>query len=130
MKFSASIEKKLEEAENLKYVVSKDFVDEDGKPIEWELRCLSGIEIKKLLKKCKQKGYYGTPLYYDKLGGMMVTKAMVFPDLQEKRLQEAWSVDTPEKLLKTMLLAGSYVKLVERYASYIEEVSESIIISK
>ncbi len=42
---------------------------------------------------------------------------MVFPDVQEKRGKRRRHTS---EITKTMLLAGAYVKLVERYASYIQ----------
>ncbi|MDM9734700.1 phage portal protein, partial [Clostridioides difficile] len=41
--------------ENVMYVASDRFLDEEGKPIKWELRVLSSEEDEALRRKCTKR---------------------------------------------------------------------------
>ena len=49
---SAFMAPNVKKPENVKVVVSDRFVDEDGKPIEWEVRCISSEENEVLQRDC------------------------------------------------------------------------------
>lgn len=103
----------------IKGVVSSRFVDENGKPIEWEFRALTAEEDELLRKQYLGDGYKikGDKVVVepDSVGYMtsLLCKSVVFPDLMNAELQDSYGVQTPEDLIKTMLLAGEFNKAQE-----------------
>ena len=49
---SAFMAQNVKKPENIKLVVSDRFVDENGKPEEWEVRCLSSDENDLIQRDC------------------------------------------------------------------------------
>ncbi len=99
--------------ENQKFVVSDRFLDEEGKPLEWEVRCLNFVDEEEILKECyleervKGGGFdIDQSLYYGKLA----VKATVFPNLNDAKLQNSYGVMGSEMLLKTMLTSSEYTE--------------------
>lgn len=116
--FSAFFKRNKIKHENRKYVVSPDFVDADGKPIEWEIRRLTTAEDEALRKSCmrqvKVPGRSGvvktetdTQLYILKL----TVASIVYPNLNDKQLQDEWGVMGAENLLREMIAPGEYADL-------------------
>lgn len=117
--FSAFFKRNKIKHENRKYVVSPDFVDpKTGKPMEWEIRRLTTAEDEALRKSCmkqvKVPGRSGavktemdTQLYITKL----TAASIVFPNLNDKGLQDEWNVMGAENLLKEMIAPGEYADL-------------------
>ena len=71
--------------ENLKFVLSDAFIDDDGKPIEWEMRELTaeeGVEVR------KQLSFGEDPV---KTLAMFVGESLVVPDLHNQELLEELS---------------------------------------
>lgn len=86
---SAFMAPNVKKPENVKLVVSDRFVDEGGKPIEWEVRCISSEENEVLQRDCirqvpipgKRNQYrqtVDTVLY----GRKLAAACTVFPNLQ------------------------------------------------
>lgn len=117
--FSAFFAENKIKHENLKYVASRDFVNkETGKPLEWEIRRLDSEEDEKLRKSCmrqiKVQGRSGaTRTEMDMQGYIckMTVASIVYPDLNNKRLQDSYNVMGAEQLLKKMLAPGEYADL-------------------
>lgn len=124
--FSAFFKRNKIKHENLKYVVSPDFVDEKtGKPMEWEIRRLSTAEDEAIRKSCmkqvKVPGRSGvtktemdTQLYITKL----TAACIVFPNLNDKQLQDEWNVMGAENLLKEMIAPGEYADLTTKVTEF------------
>ena len=55
MSLSAFLAENAAAVENVKYVVSKRFVGEDGKPVEWEIRAITGSEDEVLRRACVKR---------------------------------------------------------------------------
>lgn len=49
---TAFLAQNAKQVENVKLVVSDRFTDEDGKPLEWEVRCISSREDETLRRDC------------------------------------------------------------------------------
>lgn len=103
--------------ENKKIVVSNRFV-ENGEPVEWEIRAITAEEDDAIRKTCtiKTKGKKPVPerdfdnfLYVAKLAAASV----VYPDLQNAELQNAYNAVGSEDLIKKMLTFSEYNKLTE-----------------
>ena len=104
--------------ENLKFVLSDAFIDDDGKPIEWEIRQLTakeGIEARKQLNQSDD-------IVEQSLG--YLAEAVVYPDLHDKELLDGISEIIGHKVLsaKDVLLYllddDQIIGLVSTYLQY------------
>ena len=106
--------------ENTKVVVSKRFIDENKKPIEWEVRALNAGEDEEIRKSATRKipvpGRRGQNqpetdinLYLAK----MAAACTVYPNLMNAELQDSYKVKTPEDLLRAMLTSGEYAEYLQ-----------------
>ena len=116
---------------NLKFVLSEAFVDEQGEPLEWEMRQLSGQEMLDISKNASEDDQY-SPLV------ISIANAMVFPDLCNKELLDGLSqrenrpVLKAEDALVTLLTQGELTELISvfgnhnsTYASFREQVEDA-----
>lgn len=95
--------------DNILYGATKSLLDENGKPLEWEIRKVSTEQSELIRKECmtvsinkKGKGVdtdFNAELFADKL----CVAATVYPDLYNQELQDSYGVKTPEALLKRLL---------------------------
>lgn len=95
---------------NTKYAATKSLCDENGKPLEWEIKALTTKESEDIRTKCTDEvPITGKPgMYRPKIDSKMyiaklITSCVVFPDLYNKELQDSYGVKTPEDLLKEMV---------------------------
>ena len=107
--------------ENEKYVASKRFQGENGKPAEWELRVVGSDEDEMLRKDCTKRipvpgkrGQYTQDTDYNLYLGKLAAIATVFPNLNDKELQDSYGVMGADTLLKRMLTAGEYAAYLEK----------------
>lgn len=95
---------------NAFYPATKSLCDENGNPLEWEIKSLTTKESEDIRMACTtevpvvgKKGQYrpqvDTSLYISKL----IASSVVFPDLYNKELQDSYGVTRPEELLKEMV---------------------------
>lgn len=117
-KFSAFMAENVTPLENKKIVISKRFKDENGNPIEWEIRPLTAEETEDLQRMCMvnvpvqgQRGRYTRELDDFKYTKAMLCASVVFPDLRNAELQDSYGVKSPEQLLKKMLTHQEEAKL-------------------
>ena len=110
--------------ENVKFVASKRFLDQDKKPVEWEIQAVASTEDEALRKACTKrvpvvgkKGQYTQETDYNLYLGKLAARCTVFPNLAYKELQDSYGVMGADALLKAMLTAGEY-------ANYLEKVQE------
>lgn len=103
--------------ENIKFVVSNRFVDDDGNPLEWELRALSAKESELLQPDCmikkasSRRGVSSLDLDAALYTKKMMAKCVVKPDLNEIDIQDAYGVSCAEDVLGNMLTSGEYTAL-------------------
>lgn len=105
--------------ENIKFVISKRFLDEQGKPIEWELRALDTEESEAIKKECTRRvkvggNRFAVEVDEDKMGGKMAAACVVYPDLNDAALQDSYKVMGADQLLKKMLSMGEYATLAKK----------------
>ena len=116
---SAFMAQNARQVDNKTVAVSDRFVDEDGKPVKWEICGITAGENQKLRKGCVKsvpvngkRGQYtqefDTAAYQTKL----VTRCTVFPSLDDKALQESYNVMSAEQLISAMLTPGEFDDLV------------------
>ena len=103
--------------DSVKYVASKWFTDNKGKPIEWEIKPISSDLDETLRKECTKKvpiagkrGQYNQETDTDKYIGKMCVACTVYPNLNDAELQDFYGVKDGEALLKKMLLPGEYTE--------------------
>jgi len=105
---------------NAFYAASENFVDENGKPIPWELKPLSAQDNERIKDECttivetKDRGMRAHPKVDVKaMQTKQVVASVVFPDLHNIELQNSYGVKDAENLLFAMLdEAGDYQNLV------------------
>ena len=117
--------KKLKE--NVQYAVTKSLTDEKGQPLLWEIRPLTSKETNKLTDECTfQEQVPGKPNVFrnkinsTKLLQKMMVASVVFPNLNDKDLQDSYGVMTPEELITEIVDdPGEY----KNYGKYINELN-------
>ncbi len=110
---------KVKDNKEIKYIPTKNFLDEEGKPIEWVLKPLTTELIEEINDSCMKnervvgkKGMFKKVLDGNLFAARLVTNSVVMPDLQDKELQDSYNVMKPEDLLKKLVdNAGDYTKL-------------------
>ncbi len=110
--------------ENVKHVASKRFLDENKKPIEWEIKCITSTEDEAIRKACMKrvpvpgkKGQFIPETDVDLYLGKLAVACTVFPNLNDAELQNSYGVMGADALLKRMLKPGEY-------ADYLAKVQE------
>lgn len=120
MDFSAFMKSNKKERANVRYAVTKSIVDENGNPVEWELRPVTTKMNDKIRESCMievpvkgKPGQFRTKVdataYQDKL----ILASIVSPDLNNSALQNSYGVLSAEDLIKEMVDdAGEYTELM------------------
>lgn len=136
-KFSAFLSQNVEKIENVKVVVSNRFKDENGEPIEWEIRAISSEENDNLQRKAMvntavagQRGQFTRELDQIKYVGLLLSASVVYPDLNDAELQDSYGVKTPEALLKRMLYAKEEELLAKKVMAISEMDELNVLVDK
>ncbi len=97
-----------------KEVIVSDRFQEDGKPVPFIIRPITQKENELLLKKYTKRDKRGNEIF-DRTGYIheLVASAVVFPDLKNAELQQAYGVLGETELLKAMLLVGEFATLAQ-----------------
>lgn len=112
--------------EDIKMVVSKRFVDNEGNPIPWILRQLTGKESnnlrKKHTKKIKNKlgrieEQFNSEAYQEEF----ITSSVIFPDLTDAEVQQSYGALGAYDLLQKMLSADELANLQIKVSGFAEE---------
>lgn len=117
---SAFLKKNKKSRPNVFYAASADFVDENGKPVLWELRSLTTAEHERIRDDCMYetkdaKGRTVQKMDNSKLLAKMAAASIVYPNLYDAALQDDYGVKTPEALLKEMIdNPGEYAELMKK----------------
>lgn len=95
---------------NAQYPATKSLCDENGKPLEWEIRALTTKESEDIRTKCTTEvpvtgkpGMFRPKVNSEMYIAKLITACVVFPDLYNAELQDSYDVKTPEDLLKEMV---------------------------
>ena len=107
---SLFLKKNKIQKKNAKYAATKSLCDENGNPLEWEIRAISTIENEKLRESCTvevqvpgKPNLFRPKLLSGKYVAAMLAASVVYPDLQNKELQDSYGVMTPEELIQLMV---------------------------
>ena len=100
MSLSAFLAENAVPVENIKFVASKRFLGEDGNPIPWEIKTITGTEDEALRKSCAKrvpvpgkKNQYQKETDYDLYLGKLAVACTVFPNLNDKELQDIRAIE-------------------------------------
>lgn len=109
--FRENIEDKKTEIE---IVVSQRIKSKDGKPIPFVFRLLTAKEISEL----KEKGYKTIDgeikVTTDVMARETILRSIVFPNLNDKALQDNYKVESANQLLNAMLEGREYERLADK----------------
>lgn len=134
--FAQFMKKNKVQRNNVKYAATKSLVDENGKPLLWELKPITTKQNEDLRDKCTVdipvsgkpnlfRPKLVTKLYVAKL----IAASVVYPDLYNKELQDSYGVTTPEDLLLEMVddpaEYNEFVKFVQDMSGF-ESMSEKV----
>ncbi len=121
MSLSAFMAENALPVEHVKYTASTRFRGEDGKPMEWEIKTITGTEDEALRKECAgrvpvpgRKNLTQKETDYDAYLGKLAVACTVFPNLHDKALQDSYHVLGAEAVLKAMLTPGEYVDYLQK----------------
>ena len=118
---SAFLSQNAIKVENVKYVVSNRFIKKDGTPEEWEIRAITGTEDAALRKECTKqkpipgrKNLFQPQTDYDLYLAKLAVHCTVYPNLNDKELQDSYGVMGAEDLIVKMLTPGEYSDFLEK----------------
>ena len=112
---SAFMRANVAQVENVRYAASPRIKGEDGKPLEWEICCISADEYAQIRSNCiKQvpvpgkKNQFTQQMNTYEFQAKVCARCTVFPDLNNAALQDDWGVATPHELLGKLLIGGEF----------------------
>lgn len=102
-------------------VVSRRFLDDDGKPCLWQIGCITSAEDEALRKLCTKrvslngrKNDVSLELDYELYLGKLAAKCTISPCLSDSELQDSYGVMGEDALLKAMLTPGEYSEFLNK----------------
>lgn len=104
MALVAFLKQNKKTTDTVKFAASKAFVDENGKPVEWEIKPLKSREADKIRSECNTYGK-GGKVKSDtaKFNRAVAATCTVFPNLNDAELQDSYGVMGAEELITEML---------------------------
>ncbi|MBQ7241229.1 MAG: phage portal protein [Firmicutes bacterium] len=112
-----------------KVAVSPDFTEEDGSVVLWELKPVSASVDEMLRLSCLKRVKGSFELDTNMYGAKLAAATVVFPDLNDVNLQDSYGVMGADRLLREMLKAGEYQRLLKKVKEIngFGEVTEDLI---
>lgn len=105
--FLKSNKKKME---NQEYAATKSLCDENGEPLKWTLQPVTTKISEKIREACTKevpvhgkKGMYRQKFDSADYMAKVICESVVYPDLEDKQLQDSYGVMTPEELIVEMV---------------------------
>lgn len=129
---NAFLAENVETVANKKVVISKRFKGADGNPVEWELRPISSALNDELQRRAtvqrNERGRVIRETDQVKYMGLFLAESVVYPDLNNAKLQDSYGVKSADALLKKMLLVGEMNTLAQEVSelSNLEGMSELV----
>lgn len=107
--------------ENVKFAATTSLLDENGEPLEWEIKPITTKQNLEIKEQCTIEvpipgkfGVYRPKTDNQKYLSKLIAASVVYPDLHNKELQDSYGVMTPEELVNEMVdSAGEFNNLVE-----------------
>ncbi len=106
--FAQFMKKNKKVQENVKYAPTKSLCDEDGEPLEFEIRRLTTRENDQIREECTKYVNVGKKMQSPRLDNSkylakLIVAAIVFPNLHDKELQDSYGVMSAEDLIVEMI---------------------------
>lgn len=125
MSFERFMKKNKAVKENTFYAATKSLCDENGKPLEWEIKALTTKETEAIREKYivaipvqGKPGMYRQKVTKDYVPSL-ICAAVVSPNLYDAELQDSYGVNTPQELIVEMIdNPDEYAKLLQFVQSY------------
>ena len=115
--------------ENTKYPATKSLVDEKGNPLMWEIKPLTTKEHDYIREESStevaingKKGAFRPKVNTSKYIAKLICASVVYPNLNDKELQDSYNVMTPEDLIREMIDDPSeynnFVAFIQEYNGF------------
>jgi hypothetical protein len=118
---SAFLSQNAIKVENIEYIASKRFLDEQGNAIAWELKNITSLEDEAIRKSCIKKvqvqgkrGQFNQEFDANAYISKLVASCVVYPNLKDIELQNSYGVMGEVELLNHMLIPGELNNLAAK----------------
>ena len=99
---------------NRYYPATSSLKDENGQPLIWELKAVSTKESEDIQKNCYTKIKDEYNFDYSSYLCKLICNSVVYPNLNDKDLQDSYSCYSPEELIKELINSpGEYKALAD-----------------
>jgi len=113
---TAFLAQNAKKIDNVNFAVSDRFVDpETGKPMQWEICCITAAENSGLRRTCMRtvsvpgkKGQFTQDFDANAYLVKVAVRCTVFPNLNDAELQASYGVMGAEQLITTMLTPAEF----------------------
>ena len=108
-KFSRFMKANKIERKGTIYPATTSLLDENGKPLEWEIKPLKTSEVQRIQDDCTieiptgKPNVFRTKFQSTKFVKKLICASVSFPDLYDAELQDSYGVKTPEELIEQMI---------------------------
>lgn len=138
---SLFLKKNKKEKANAFYTATKSLRDENGKPLEWEIRAVPTRENEDIRNACTvevpitgKNGMYRPKLNTSLYAAKLAAASVVFPDLYDKELQDSYGVTKPEELIKELLddtaEYNAFLEFIQNFSGLDEAMDEKVAEAK
>ena len=138
---SLFLKKNKIQKKNAKYAATKSLCDENGNPLEWEIRAISTIENEKLRESCTvevqvpgKPNLFRPRVLTGKYVAALLAASVVYPDLQNKELQDSYGAMTPEELIQLMVddpvEYNDFAEFVQNFSGLDSSMQDKIDVAK
>lgn len=125
MSFERFMKKNKIQKKNTFFPATASLCDEEGKPLEWEIKALTTKESEKIREQCTvdipipgKPGMYRQKITKDYVPSL-ICAAVVSPNLYDAELQDSYGVHTPQELIVEMIdNPEEYAKMLQFVQSY------------
>ena len=101
--------------ENKKVIVSNRFLDDNKQPVPFEIKPITQEENKRMINKNTRRDKKGVEVFNRaEYLAELTANAVVFPDLNNAELQNAYGCLGAASLIQKMLLAGEFAELTNQ----------------
>lgn len=113
---TAFLKQNKQERATIKIAASESFRNADGSLLLWEIRPLKSKEAENIRMQCTSMSKKGErKIDTEKFNRMVAAKCTVFPNLDDKDLQDSYGVMGAENLIQEMLdVDGEYQEYIKK----------------
>ena len=101
--------------ENVKYAASESFLDENGNPVEWEIKPISSKTADAIREECTTQKGKNFKVDAKKFNKKIAVACTIYPDLNNAELQDNYGVMGAEQLIQELLdIDGEYQAYINK----------------